>query len=259
MRFALGVEYDGSDFSGWETQPAQRTVQSTLESALSSVADDPVATVCAGRTDAGVHALAQVVHFDSRAERAPHEWVRGANSNLPGDVCVRWALPVGEAFHARYSATRRHYRYLIHNRRERPALSRRRAVWERGPLDVTPMQEAGERLIGERDFTSFRAAGCQAKNPVRTVVSLSVQRRGDFVLIEIAANAFLQHMVRNLAGTLMEIGKGRRDPAWVSELLAARDRTAAAATAPPQGLYLSRIDYPAQHDLPAVSPEWLLW
>jgi len=259
MRFALGVEYDGSEFSGWETQPARRTVQSSLESALSSVADSPVATICAGRTDAGVHALAQVVHFDSGAERAPHEWVLGANSNLPDDVCVRWALPVGDEFHARYSATRRYYRYLIYNRRERSALLRCRAAWERGPLDVAPMQEACEHLIGEQDFTSFRAAGCQAKNPVRTVVSARVTRREDLVLIDIAANAFLQHMVRNLAGTLMEIGKGKRDPAWVRDLLAARDRTLAAATAPPQGLYLWRIDYPPEHGLPTVSPEWLLW
>lgn len=259
MRFALGVEYDGSEFSGWETQPARRTVQSSLESALACVADCPVATICAGRTDAGVHALAQVVHFDADAERAPHEWVRGANSNLPGDVSVRWALPVGEEFHARYAATRRYYRYVIDNRRERSALLRRRAAWERGPLEVAPMQEACEHLIGEQDFTSFRAAGCQAKNPVRTVVSVQVRRRGDLVHIDIAANAFLQHMVRNVAGTLMEIGKGRRDPAWVGELLAARDRTLAAATAPPQGLYLWRIDYPPEHGLPTVSPEWLLW
>lgn len=259
MRFALGVEYDGSEFSGWETQPTRRTVQSSLESALSSVADSPVATICAGRTDAGVHALAQVVHFDSGAERAPHEWVRGANSNLPDDVSVRWALPVGEEFHARYAATRRYYRYVIDNRPERSALLRRRAAWERGPLEVAPMQEAGEHLVGEQDFTSFRAAGCQAKNPVRTVVSVQVRRRGDLVHIDIAANAFLQHMVRNVAGTLMEIGKGRRDPAWVGELLAARDRTLGAATAPPQGLYLWRIDYPPEHGLPAVSPEWLLW
>jgi len=259
MRFALGVEYDGSDFSGWETQPAQRTVQSSLESALAYVADSPVATICAGRTDAGVHALGQVVHFDSGAERAPHEWVLGANSNLPDDVCVRWALPVGDEFHARYSATRRYYRYLIYNRRERSALLRRRAAWERGPLEVVPMQEACEHLVGEQDFTSFRAAGCQAKNPVRTVVSVEVTRRGDLVVVDIAANAFLQHMVRNVAGTLMEIGKGKRDPAWVKELLAARDRTLGAATAPPQGLYLWRIDYPPEHGLPTVSPEWLLW
>ena len=150
MRFALGVEYDGSDFSGWETQPARRTVQSSLESALSSVADSPVATICAGRTDAGVHALAQVVHFESGAQREPHEWVLGANSNLPDDVCVRWALPVAEEFHARYSATRRYYRYLIHNRRERSALLRRRAAWERGPLEVAPMQAACEHLLGEQ-------------------------------------------------------------------------------------------------------------
>jgi tRNA pseudouridine38-40 synthase len=259
MRFALGVEYDGSDFSGWESQPQQRTVQSTLESALSSVADSQVETVCAGRTDAGVHATAQVVHFDSCAERASHEWVLGANSNLPGDVSVRWASPVAEDFHARYAALCRYYRYVIQNRRERPALLRQRAAWERSALDAGSMQAAADHLLGEQDFSSFRAAGCQAKSPVRTVMSLEVHRRGDLVLIDIAANAFLQHMVRNVAGVLIEIGKGKREPAWAGELLAARDRTRGAVTAPPQGLYLSRIDYPPEHGLPAVSPEWLLW
>ncbi len=259
MRFALGVEYHGSEFSGWESQPRQRTVQSTLESALSRVADSPIETVCAGRTDAGVHATAQVVHFDSRAERACHEWVLGANSNLPGDVSVRWARSVAEDFHARYSALVRHYRYVIQNRRERPALLRRRAAWERSELDVGRMQVGADHLLGEQDFSSFRAAGCQAKSPVRTVVSLEVRRRGDLVFFDIAANAFLQHMVRNVAGVLIEIGKGKRAPAWAGELLAARDRTRGAVTAPPQGLYLSRIDYPPEYHLPVVSPEWLLW
>jgi tRNA pseudouridine38-40 synthase len=259
MRFALGVEYDGSDFSGWESQPGQRTVQSTLESALSSVADSPVALVCAGRTDAGVHAVAQVVHFDSEAQRAPHEWVLGANSNMSDDVSVRWACPVAAAFHARYSAVCRHYRYVIQNRRQRSALLRRRAAWERTPLSVTAMGAAASNLLGEHDFSSFRAAGCQANSAVRTVVSIDVQRRGELVFIDIAANAFLQHMVRNVAGVLVEVGKGKHGPGWVGELLEARDRTLGAATAPPQGLYLSLIDYPPEHGLPAVSPECLLW
>jgi tRNA pseudouridine38-40 synthase len=259
MRFALGVEYDGSDFSGWESQPRQRTVQSTLETALARVADDSIETVCAGRTDAGVHAMAQVVHFDSVAERAPHQWVMGTNSNLPGDVSVRWANPVDQTFHARYSAVCRYYRYVILNRRQRPALLRQRAAWERCPLQVAAMGAAGAYLLGEHDFSSFRAAGCQAKSAVRRVVDLQVRRRGDLVFIDIAANAFLQHMVRNVAGVLMEIGKGKQEPAWVEELIEARDRTRAGATAPPQGLYLSRIDYPPEHGLPAVSPEWLLW
>lgn len=259
MRFALGVEYDGSDFSGWESQPRQRTVQSTLETALARVADDSIETVCAGRTDAGVHAMAQVVHFDSVAERAPHQWVMGTNSNLPGDVSVRWANPVDQTFHARYSAVCRYYRYVILNRRQRPALLRQRAAWERCPLQVAAMGAAGANLLGEHDFSSFRAAGCQAKSAVRRVVDLQVRRRGDLVFIDIAANAFLQHMVRNVAGVLMEIGKGKQEPAWVEELIEARDRTRAGATAPPQGLYLSRVDYPPEHGLPAVSPEWLLW
>lgn len=259
MRVALGVEYDGSNFFGWETQPARRTVQAAVESALSSVADAPIATVCAGRTDARVHALAQVVHFDTPVRRAPHEWVLGANSHLPEDVSARWAVPVGDDFHARYSALRRCYRYVIHNARERSALLRRRAAWERGPLDVAPMQRGADRLVGERDFSAFRAAGCQAKSPVRTVERADVRRHGEIVTIDVAANAFLQHMVRNIAGVLVEIGRGRREPEWVAELLAAGDRTLAAATAPPQGLYLWRIDYPPEHDLPAVSPEWWLW
>jgi len=259
MRIALCAEYDGTDFSGWETQPHGRTVQASLEEALSCVADRPVATVCAGRTDAGVHALAQVVHFDTDAERAPHEWVLGANSNLPADVSVRWAQPVGEGFHARYSAECRHYRYLILNRRERPALLRARAAWERAPLDVERMQTGADFLLGEHDFTSFRAAGCQAKNPVRTVVRLDVRRRGALVAIDIAANAFLQHMVRNVAGVLIAIGNGRRPPGWAAELLAVRDRTRGAVTASPAGLYLARIDYPREHALPVVSPEWPLW
>jgi tRNA pseudouridine38-40 synthase len=259
MRFALGVEYDGSDFSGWESQPRRRTAQSTLESALASVAASRVATVCAGRTDARVHALAQVVHFDSRAERQPHEWVMGANSNLPDDISVRWACPVTEEFHARYSALCRYYRYVIQNRRERSALLRLRSAWERSPLDVEVMGAAASHLLGKHDFSSFRAAGCQATSPVRCVSILRVHRRGDLVVIDIAANAFLQHMVRNVAGVLMEIGKGKREPGWVKVLLEARDRTRGAATAPPQGLYLSRIDYPPQYNLPAVPSEWLLW
>jgi tRNA pseudouridine38-40 synthase len=259
MRFALGVEYDGSDFSGWERQPRQRTAQATLESALASVAAGSVETVCAGRTDAGVHALAQVVHFDSAAERASHEWVLGANSNLPADISVRWAVPVEAHFHARYAALGRCYRYVIHNRRERSALLARRAAWVRGHLEVEAMQAGAGHLLGEHDFSAFRAAGCQAKNPVRTVSSLTVQRHGDLVLVDIAANAFLQHMVRNIAGALIEVGQGKREPVWVEQLLAARDRTLGAATAPPQGLYLCRIDYPPEHGLPAVSPEWLLW
>jgi tRNA pseudouridine38-40 synthase len=185
--------------------------------------------------------------------------VLGANSNLAGDVSVRLARPVAEDFHARYSALRRHYRYVIQNRRERPALLRRRAAWQRAPLDSARMQAGCEHLVGKHDFSSFRAAGCQARSPVRTVFSLQVSRRGALVFIDIAANAFLQHMVRNVAGVLMEIGAGKREPVWAKELLAERDRTLGAVTAPPEGLYLAGIDYPPEVGLPAVSPEWLLW
>ena len=259
QRIALGVEYDGGDFSGWESQRGRRTVQAALEAALGAVADAAVRTTCAGRTDAGVHAAAQVVHFDTAAVRPLHAWVLGANVELPGDVSVIWARAVGGDFHARYSALARHYRYVILNRRSRPAIARRRVAWEHQPLDAARMQAGADYLLGEHDFSSFRAAGCQAARPVRRILSLEVARRGELVIVDVAANAFLQHMVRNIAGVLVEIGKGRREPGWAREVLAARDRTVAAATAVPDGLYLSRVIYPSRFALPAVPPPVPLW
>ena len=259
MRFALGVEYDGSDFSGWERQRDRRTVQASLEAALARVAARPVRTVCAGRTDAGVHAIGQVVHFDTEARRELQAWTLGSNTHLPDDVTVNWAHRVTGEFHARYSARCRHYRYLIVNRRVRSALLRRRVAWEHRPLDAARMQAGAEYLLGEHDFTSFRAVGCQAKSAVRKVHGIEVGRDGDLITIEVSANAFLQHMVRNFAGVLMEVGMGKREPRWVLELLEARDRTEGGVTAPADGLYLTQVEYPAEFDLPAVSSPGSLW
>jgi len=250
MRIAIGVEYDGSRFCGWQAQTATRTVQEAVEQALSKVADHPVRVVCAGRTDTGVHATGQVVHFDSDAPRTMRSWVLGANSNLPPDVSLLWAVETAPDFHARFSATARSYRYVILNRFTRPALLRDRVCWYHGPLDVAPMQAAARHLIGEHDFTSFRAVACQAKHPVRTVERLEVRRDGDFIHIEVTANAFLHHMVRNIAGVLLAIGAGERPAEWAEELLRVRDRTVGGVTAPPGGLYLVAVRYPERFGLP---------
>ena len=244
MRWALGVEYDGSRYHGWQAQQGVATVQETLERALSKVADHPLRVVCAGRTDTGVHATGQVVHFDSDAPRTARSWVLGTNVNLPPDVNVNWAQPVPDTFHARFSAISRSYRYLILDRFARSAIWRDRAVWTHRPLDAGRMQAAARPLLGSHDFSSFRALGCQAKSPVRTITRLQVSREAEFVTIEVDADAFLQHMVRNLAGVLMAIGRGDRPVAWAAEVLAFRDRTLGGVTAPPQGLYLVRVGYP---------------
>jgi len=255
-RIAVGLEYDGSAFAGWQSQPGLRTVQALAEQALSRIAAEPLSLTCAGRTDAGVHALAQVAHFDTHAERTPRSWVLGANSELPPDVSVRWAQVVPEHFHARYSAEARTYRYLILNRPARSALQRERAAWVHRPLDVAAMAAAARHLEGEHDFSAFRAAECQAKSPVRRLESLRVERSGERVWIEATANAFLHHMVRNLVGVLLSIGRGEAAPAWAAEVLAGRDRTQAAATAPAHGLYLWRVRYPQAFALPAAEEGW---
>ena len=252
----MGVEYDGSAFHGWQIQGGARTVQDCVQEALGRVADHAVTVYCAGRTDAGVHAIEQVVHFDSDAVRTERSWVLGANVNLPADVNVRWARPVADRFHARFSATGRHYRYDILNCRARSSLQRDRAVWVHRPLDDALMREAGLHLVGEHDFSSFRAIGCQAKSPVRTVYYLDVARTQDQISIRIGANAFLHHMVRNIAGVLIAIGQGDRPVAWVQELLELRDRTWGGVTAPPQGLYLVRVDYPERFGLGSMDSPW---
>ena len=260
MRIALGLEYDGADFRGWQAQePGVRTVQGCLERALSQVADHPVQVVCAGRTDAGVHASAQIVHFDSDANRSVRSWVLGSNSNLPGDINVLWAHTVTDAFHARFSAQARRYRYVIINRSARSALYRRRATWCHTRLDVTRMQEAAQCLLGEHDFSSFRAQACQAKSPVRTVYYLAVTRRCDWVVIDIEANAFLHHMVRNIAGVLMSIGIGEKPVCWAQEVLELRNRALGGVTAPPDGLYLAAVRYAAAFGLPLTDDAMLLF
>lgn len=244
MRIALGVEYDGSAFAGWQWQPAKRTLQSALEEALSFVAAEPVRVVCAGRTDAGVHALEQVVHFDTEAERKSYSWLMGTNTALPEDLRVLWAREVPENFHARTSAIARFYRYVILNRPMRSALQRHQVTWHYAPLDAGAMAAAAEHLLGEHDFSSFRAQDCQSRSPNRYLHFIHVRREDDRVVIDLCANAFLHHMVRNIAGVLMEVGAGKRPPAWAGEVLRARDRKAAAATAPAEGLYLAGICYP---------------
>ncbi len=252
MRIALGIEYDGRAFHGWQSQDALRNVQDVVQAALSRVADRPVHVQCAGRTDAGVHAQGQVAHFDTDAVRSPRSWVLGTNTHLPDDVSLLWAAPVSEAFHARFSAVRRSYRYLILNRGSRPALLHGRATWIHRPLDVEAMHGAGQALVGTHDFSSYRALACQAKSPVRTLESLAVERRGDLVELRVTANAFLHHMVRNIAGVLIAVGKGDADLAWPAEVLALRDRTLGGVTAPPDGLYFAAVDYPPQHGIPAA-------
>jgi len=250
MRIALGVEYDGAGFSGWQTQNDVRTVQACLEQALSRVADHPLRVQCAGRTDAGVHATGQVVHFDTRSLRSDRSWVLGANVNLPQDINVLWAKPVSAEFNARYSAIGRCYRYEILNRNTRSALLRQRAVWHHVSLDAERMHRAGQTLLGEHDFSSYRAQGCQAKSPVRRVIRLSVRRTGERVILEIMANAFLHHMVRNIAGVLMAIGRGDRPEIWARDVLELRERALGGVTAPPQGLYLVGVEYPPELGIP---------
>ncbi len=250
-RLAMGVEYDGGGFHGWQTQrPGVRTVQDCVEAALSRVADHPVKVHCSGRTDTGVHAEGQVIHFDTRASRPRRSWVLGGNTFLPPDICIRWARPVCTDFHARFSAQGRHYRYDILNRPTRPALGRGRVVWVHRPLDAERMHRAGQVLVGRHDFSSYRALGCQAKSPVREVFYLRVTRAGERIRLEIGANGFLHHMVRNIAGVLIAIGKGEHPVGWAAEVLALRDRTLGGVTAPPQGLSLVRVDYPARFGLP---------
>lgn len=243
-RIALGVEYDGSHYHGWQKQKTLHTVQHQLEQALTQVANHPVETHCAGRTDTGVHATSQVVHFDTQAQRSEYAWVMGCNSHLPKDICVRWAHSVADDFDARRSARARRYLYLIANQFARPALYRSNVTWQYRPLDHEKMHEAGQYLLGEHDFTSFRAVECQAQSPYRCVNELTVQRCGDLVAIDISANAFLHHMVRNIAGVLMSVGCDRHPTEWVADVLQARDRRLGAATAPAYGLYLIQVLYP---------------
>ncbi len=250
MRIALGIEYDGTDFCGWQRLGHAPSVQETVEKALTTVANRPVEVQCAGRTDSGVHAHCQVAHFDTDAERSMRSWVLGACSNLPPTIAVLWAQPAGDDFHARHCARARRYRYSILNRAVRPALEARYVTWWRQPLDVARMQQASRPLLGEHDFSAFRAAACQAPHARRSVHAIEVIRRDEHVIIEIQANAFLHHMVHNIVGSLLPVGIGERDVTWPGELLTGRDRTLAGPTAPAAGLAFIGPRYPASWGLP---------
>ena len=252
FRVALGVEYDGSRFCGWQMQShGTRTVQCEIEQALSRVADHPVQVVCAGRTDTGVHATGQVVHFDTHANRKLKAWVMGVNTHLPEDVCVHWAKPVTAGFSARFSATMRTYRYVIQQRDARPALYSRRVAWVYERLDTGAMVTAAQALLGEKDFSSFRSSACQSHHAMRFVQAIDVSTENGFVYIDIRANAFLHHMVRNIVGSLLKVGTGEQPATWIGQLLALKDRTRAGPTASAQGLYLVAVQYPDEYDLPA--------
>lgn len=252
-RFAAGIEYDGTDFVGWQTQRNGRSVQSALAAAVSAVAAEQLAVHGAGRTDAGVHARRQVVHFDTAASRTPRQWLLGINSNLPDDVAARWVTPVAADFDARRSALSRTYRYSIVSSATRPVLERRGAWWIRDSLDPAGMSAAATRWLGERDFSAFRAAGCQARTPNRCLQAVGISADESLTVLEFTANAFLYHMVRNLVGTLVHIGRGRAPADWAGELLASRDRTLAPATAPARGLTLLAVSYPESCGLPVDS------
>lgn len=250
-RVALGVEYHGSSYNGWQSQPHESvTVQATLEKALSQIAASPVRVFCAGRTDAGVHATGQVVHFDTLEPRTLQAWVRGTNTHLPHSIRVRWAVYVSKDFHARFSAMARRYVYVIDNSRIRSAIMSDHLSLEERPLDIQRMREAAIFLAGEHDFSSYRTVKCQAKSPIKTIHHLKLEQRGRLITIDIKANAFLHHMVRNVAGVLMAVGMGKAEPVWVKQVLEARDRTVGGVTAPPQGLYLVEVDYPPEFGLP---------
>ena len=250
-RVALALEYDGRHFHGWQAQKSGvRSVQGELSKAVARVADHPVDLVCAGRTDAGVHGSYQVVHFETSSVRHLRAWVMGINTSLPGDIAVHWAGQGQDDFHARFSAVYRRYRYIIYNNPVRPGILRGQVSWTYRPLDVQRMQDGARHLLGEHDFSSFRAAGCQSRSPFRFVEYIEVARMGDFIVLDIQANAFLHHMVRNIAGALMSVGSGYREPDWVAEVLAARDRTLAGVTAPSDGLYLVDVGYPERYRIP---------
>ncbi len=260
-RIAMAVEYQGSCYRGWQSQdkPRVATVQDAVEGAVSSVAAAPVTVICAGRTDAGVHAAHQVVHFDAPTARSAKAWLAGSNALLPDDIAVRWAVPVANDFHARFSATARRYRYIILNQARRAAHMVGALTHVELPLDAGLMHKEAQVLVGEQDFSAFRAASCQSLTPMRNIHFVDVQRRGRLVIIDIQGNAFLHHMVRNIAGVLMDIGAGKAPVTWAYEVLRAGDRRQGGVTAPPQGLYLVQVDYPAHYRIPAFPPESGLW
>jgi tRNA pseudouridine38-40 synthase len=251
-RFAAGIEYEGTAYAGWQAQRATSSIQELTELAFSRVADETVSLVCAGRTDAGVHAREQVAHFDTNAVRPLRGWVLGANTHLPRDISVAWVVPVPAHFHARYSAESRTYRYFIFNRQVRSALVEKRAAHIHRPLDHERMREAAATFVGEHDFSALRSSECQAKSTVRRLTRLTVERQGEWVTVDVTANAFLHHMVRNLVGVLMEIGRGEQPVRWARDVLESRDRTQGGVTAPAEGLYMWSVEYPAAFGLPGA-------
>lgn len=255
-RWAAGVEYLGSAYGGWQAQQHVASLQSAVEAALSRIANHPIRVTCAGRTDAGVHAAQQVVHFDADAQRTAHAWLLGCNSLLPADVSVRWVQTVSDDFDARRSASARHYRYVIHNHRARSALLMNRATWWPQALDADAMHRAAQALLGENDFSAFRSAQCQSHTPMRFMRSITLFRRDDFVVMDICANAFLHHMVRNIIGSLVEVGWRRRPEAWIAQLLVGRNRNLAGITAPCEGLTFIGPEYPERFGLPPSPRAW---
>lgn len=253
-KYAACIEYDGTAYYGWQRLSHGPSIQAEVEKALAFVANHPIELTCSGRTDSGVHGIGQVVHFESAAQRTQKAWQMGCNTNLPDDITMRWVTPVADEFHARFSATSRRYRYIIANQVPRPALLYNKVCWFKEPLDAELMQQAAQSLLGENDFSSFRAAGCQAKHAMRELQYINVSRDQQYVYVDIIANAFLHHMVRNIVGSLFEVGKQEKPVSWLAELLALKDRTQAGITAPACGLYFVSVEYPQQFDLPAVAP-----
>lgn len=251
-RMALGVAYDGARWQGWQKQPNGCTVQNTVESAISRFVAGPVASICAGRTDTGVHALGQVIHIDTLAQRSQESWVRGLNALLPDSIAIQWAKPVTDTFHARFSALARTYVYVLRNSRVRSPLVHARVGWVYHALDLALMREAAAHLVGEHDFSCFRSSQCQAASPVRTLQTLHIQQQGEYFIFTLKANAFLHHMVRNLMGAILYVGQGRQPPDWIPQLFAQRDRKLAAPTFAADGLYLAQVEYPAEFNLPVV-------
>ena len=259
MKIALGVEYDGFHFCGWQVQPSQRTVQGCLTEALQKITGEQSKVVAAGRTDSGVHALQQVAHFETSADRSERNWVLGLNTNLPNDMNIIWARPVDDDFSARFSALNRSYRYLILNRVSRSAIHKNKMWWVFSPLDIERMQTAADLLVGHHDFSAFRAKLCQAHSPIKTVEKINVTQLGNCIAIDVKAQSFLHHMVRNIVGVLVPIGEGRKPVEWASEVLESRDRAQGGITSPPEGLYFINVEYPQQYKLPTVSPFPVVW
>ena len=257
-KIALGVEYLGTRFSGWQSQTGMRCVQSELEKVLSKVANEPIKVICAGRTDTGVHAHGQVIHFETQALREDRSWLLGANTLLPKDIAVSWVKQVDSDFHARFSALSRTYHYQIYNRVARSAVNMSRATWIYHVLNVDAMHAAAQSLVGEHDFTSFRTSACQANSPIRTIKSIHLQRKDEWIYCRITANAFLHHMVRNIMGSLIMVGQSERTELWIKETLKLRDRTKAGPTARPDGLYLHAVEYPSKFQLPNVEKSLLI-